>query len=157
MDWTLEVIVLPVTDVDRARDFYRDKLGFHVDIDDEVMPGARVVQLTPPGSGCSIALTDGLPNPTGTPQPGSYHGLQLCVTDIDAAHAELVGRGVEVSEPQWYAPDDGATFMYFTDPDGNGWAVQEYRRRETEPLYKLLAGQAAKNAGNAGNAGDTVG
>ncbi|WP_405455696.1 VOC family protein [Streptomyces globisporus] len=154
MDWTLEVIVLPVTDIDRARDFYRDKLGFHVDIDDEVMPGARVVQLTPPGSGCSIALTYGLPSPTGTPQPGTYHGLQLCVTDIDAAHAELVGRGVEVSEPQRYTSDDGATFMYFTDPDGNGWAVQEYRRRETEPLYRLLADQAA---GNRGNTGGTVG
>ncbi|MGW3331491.1 VOC family protein [Streptomyces rubiginosohelvolus] len=154
MDWTLEVIVLPVTDIDRARDFYRDKLGFHVDIDDEVMPGARVVQLTPPGSGCSIALTDGIPSPTGTPQPGTYHGLQLCVTDIAAAHAELVGRGVEVSGPQRYAPDDGATFMHFTDPDGNGWAVQEYRRRETEPLHKLLADQAA---GNGRNTGDTVG
>ncbi|NEE42389.1 VOC family protein, partial [Streptomyces sp. SID7982] len=96
----------------------------------------------------------GLPSPTGTPQPGTYHGLQLCVTDIDAAHAELVGRGVEVSEPQRYTSDDGATFMYFTDPDGNGWAVQEYRRRETEPLYKLLADQAARNGGSTG---DTVG
>ncbi|RST21823.1 VOC family protein [Streptomyces sp. WAC04770] len=147
MDWTLEVIVLPVTDLDRARDFYRDKLGFHVDIDGEVMPGARVVQLTPPGSGCSIALTDGVPNPTGEPQPGTYHGLQLCVTDIDAAHAELVARGVEVSAPQRYAPEDGATFMYFTDPDGNGWAVQEYRRRLTEPLHKVLADLAAGGSG----------
>ncbi|MFH9575577.1 VOC family protein [Streptomyces sp. NPDC017454] len=142
MDFTLEVIPLPVTDIDRARDFYRDKVGFHVDIDQEVMPGMRIVQLTPPGSGCSIALGEAIwdmAQGQTTPAPGTYQGLQLCVTDIKVAHAELVGRGLEVSEPVRYAPDDGATFMYFKDPDGNGWAVQEYRRRETEPLHQLLA------------------
>lgn len=100
MDMTLEVIPLPVSDIDRARDFYRDKVGFHVDIDQEVMPGLRIVQLTPPGSGCSIALGDGLwkMTPGPTPEPGSYQGLQLCVADIRAAHAELVARGLDVSE-----------------------------------------------------------
>ncbi|MFJ4768890.1 VOC family protein [Streptomyces uncialis] len=141
MDWTLEVIVVPVTDVDRSLAFYRDKVGFHVDLDMEVMPGARVVQLTPRGSGCSIALTDGLPSPTGEARPGSYHGLQLVVTDIEAARAELTGRGLEVTGPQRYGDSDGATFLYFTDPDGNGWAVQEYRARIAAPLHELLARQ----------------
>ncbi|PZT69646.1 VOC family protein [Streptomyces sp. SW4] len=142
MDMTLEVIPLPVTDIDRSRDFYRDKVGFHVDIDQEVMPGMRIVQLTPPGSGCSIALGDAIWDMTRgetKPAPGSYQGLQLCVADIEAARAQLVARGLEISEPVRYAPDDGATFMYFTDPDGNGWSVQEYRRRAEEPLHKLLA------------------
>ncbi|MFE5398108.1 VOC family protein [Streptomyces sp. NPDC056568] len=144
MDFTLEVIPLPVSDIDRARDFYRDKVGFHVDIDQEVMPGMRIVQLTPPGSGCSIALGDAIwdMNEGETaPAPGSYQGLQLCVADIKAARAELVERGLEVSEPVEYAPDDGATFMYFKDPDGNGWSVQEYRRRVAEPLHQVLAEQ----------------
>ncbi|MFD5252101.1 VOC family protein [Streptomyces bobili] len=144
MDMTLEVILLPVSDVDRAKEFYRDKLGFHVDLDGEVMEGVRIVQLTPPGSGCSIALSEGLQVPTGTPVPGSYHGLQLCVTDAKAAYEELTARGLEVSEPQQFAPQDGATFMYFKDPDGNGWAIQEYRRRATEPLHQLLADLAAR-------------
>jgi catechol 2,3-dioxygenase-like lactoylglutathione lyase family enzyme len=141
MDYTLEVIPLPVSDIDRARDFYRDKVGFHVDIDQEVMPGMRIVQLTPPGSGCSIALGDSIWDMTGAPrpEPGSYQGLQLCVADIEAAHAELAGRGLDVSDPVRYAPDDGATFLYFKDPDGNGWAIQEYRRRAAEPLYKVLS------------------
>jgi predicted enzyme related to lactoylglutathione lyase len=146
MDLTLEVIPLPVSDIDRARDFYRDKVGFHVDIDQEVMPGMRIVQLTPPGSGCSIALGDTVWELTKGPKPapGSYQGLQLCVADIEAARAELVGRGLEVSEPVRYAPDDGATFMYFNDPDGNGWSIQEYRRRAKEPLYQVLAELARK-------------
>lgn len=147
MDFTLEVIPLPVSDIDRARDFYRDKVGFHVDIDQEVMPGMRIVQLTPPGSGCSIALGDSIWDLTkgeSVPKPGSYQGLQLCVADIKAAHAELVERGLDVSEPVQYAPDDGATFMYFKDPDGNGWSIQEYRRRVTEPLHRLLADLATK-------------
>jgi catechol 2,3-dioxygenase-like lactoylglutathione lyase family enzyme len=140
MDFTLEVIPLPVSDIDRARDFYRDRVGFHVDIDQEVMPGMRIVQLTPPGSGCSIALGYSIWELTKgrRPAPGSYQGLQLCVADIKAAHAELLERGLEISEPVQYAPDDGATFMYFTDPDGNGWAIQEYRRRAQEPLHQLL-------------------
>ncbi|MFF8091738.1 VOC family protein [Streptomyces sp. NPDC016675] len=144
MDFTLEVIPLPVSDIDRARDFYRDKVGFHVDIDQEVMPGMRIVQLTPPGSGCSIALGDAIwdmAQGETAPAPGSYQGLQLCVADIKAARAELVERGLEVSEPVEYAPDDGATFMYFKDPDGNGWSIQEYRRRVAEPLHQVLADQ----------------
>ncbi|WP_405481711.1 VOC family protein [Streptomyces sp. NBC_00009] len=141
MDMTLEVIQLPVSDLDRAKDFYANKVGFGVDVDREVMPGVRIVQLTPPGSGCSVTLAEGVPNPTGTPQPGTYHGLQLVVADIKAAHAELTARGLDVSEPQQYAPDDGGTFMYFTDPDGNGWAIQEYRRRATQPLHELLRDQ----------------
>ncbi|EGX55635.1 lyase [Streptomyces zinciresistens K42] len=146
MDFTLEVIPLPVTDIDRARDFYRDKVGFHVDIDQEVMPGMRIVQLTPPGSGCSIALGEaiwGMTESETTPAPGTYQGLQLCVADIEAARAELVERGLDVSEPVRYAPDDGATFVYFTDPDGNGWSIQEYRRRATEPLHQALTRQPA--------------
>jgi catechol 2,3-dioxygenase-like lactoylglutathione lyase family enzyme len=142
MDFTLEIIPLPVTDIDRARDFYRDKVGFHVDIDQEVMPGMRIVQLTPPGSGCSIALGDAIwdmAQGQTRPEPGAYQALQLCVADIKAAHAELTGRGLDVSDPVQYAPDDGATFMYFKDPDGNGWAIQEYRRRGTEPLHEVLA------------------
>ncbi len=147
MDMTLEVIPLPVSDIDRARDFYRDKVGFHVDIDQEVMPGMRIVQLTPPGSGCSIALGERLwdMTPGPTPAPGAYQGLQLCVADIEKAHAELVARGLDISEPVRYADADGATFMHFTDPDGNGWAVQEYRRRRaTEPLHRFLTEQAER-------------
>ncbi|WP_151482198.1 VOC family protein [Streptomyces albicerus] len=146
MEYTLEVIPLPVSDIDRARDFYRDKLGFHVDIDQEVLPGMRIVQLTPPGSGCSIALGDTVWDTMAGPKPapGSYQGLQLCVADIKAAHAELTDRGLEVSEPTQYSPDDGATFMYFKDPDGNGWAVQEYRQRVNKPLHKLLTDMAAQ-------------
>ncbi|MGW6361589.1 VOC family protein [Streptomyces sp. NPDC055092] len=143
MDMTLEVIQLPVTDLDRAKDFYTSKVGFSCDVDREVMPGVRIIQLTPPGSGCSVNLAEGVPNPTGTPKPGTYHGLQLVVADIKAAHAELTARGLDVSEPQQYAPDDGGTFMYFTDPDGNGWAVQEYRKRATQPLHELLRDQHA--------------
>ncbi|MFJ8945714.1 VOC family protein [Streptomyces sp. NPDC102395] len=142
MQYTLEVVPLPVSDIDRARDFYRDKAGFHVDIDQEVMPGMRIVQLTPPGSGCSIALGDSIWEMTKGPRPapGSYQGLQLCVADIEAARAELVARGLDVSEPVRYSEADGATFMYFTDPDGNGWSIQEYRRRAKEPLHEVLAG-----------------
>ena len=143
MDMTLEVIVLPVSDVDRAKAFYQDKVGFHVDLDGEVMEGVRIVQLTPPGSGCSIALVDGLQIPTGAPRPGTYHGMQLCVQDAKAAYDELTARGLEVSEPVQFAPQDGATFMYFKDPDGNGWAIQEYRKRAAEPLHQVLAQLAA--------------
>ncbi|MFD5079349.1 VOC family protein [Streptomyces sp. NPDC058371] len=144
MDMTLEVIVLPVSDVDRAKEFYEDRVGFHVDLDGEVMPGVRIVQLTPPGSGCSIALVDGLEIPTGTPRPGTYHGLQLVVADAKAAYEELTARGLDVSEPQVFSPQDGATFMYFKDPDGNGWAIQEYRQRDTKPLHLLLSELAGR-------------
>lgn len=138
MDMTLEVIPLPVSDIDRAKAFYTDKVGFHCDVDRELSPDTRIVQLTPPGSGCSIVLADGIPLPTGTPAPGTYHGLQLVVTDIKAAHAELTARGLEVSDPVQYGPDDGGTFAHFTDPDGNGWAIQEYRKRATTPLRDAL-------------------
>ncbi|QES41267.1 glyoxalase [Streptomyces venezuelae] len=144
MEYTLEVIPLPVSDIDRAKEFYSDKLGFHVDIDTEVMPGMRIVQLTPPGSGCSIALAgDALWESMAGPRPpvGSYQGLQLCVADAKAAHAELVARGLDVSEPVQHAPQDGGTFMYFSDPDGNGWAIQEYRVRATTPLREAITPQ----------------
>ncbi len=139
MDWTLEVVVLPVSDVDRAMEFYRDKLGFNVDVDRRVTDEIRIVQLTPPGSGCSITIGENIPFPGGrAPEPGSYQGLQLVVADIKAAHAELVERGVDVSKPVEIGPGDGGTFLYFNDPDGNGWAVQEYRVRATQPLYEVL-------------------
>ncbi|MEV5613027.1 VOC family protein [Streptomyces sp. NPDC052225] len=138
MDMTLEVIPLPVSDVDRAKAFYVDKVGFRCDVDREVMPGARIVQLTPPGSGCSIVLFTGNPIPTGTPSPGTYHGMQLVVADIKAARDELTARGLDISEPVSFGPDDGGTFMHFTDPDGNGWAIQEYRKRATTPLRDAL-------------------
>ncbi|MFD6432384.1 VOC family protein [Streptomyces venezuelae] len=145
MEYTLEVIPLPVSDIDRAKEFYSDKLGFHVDIDTEVMPGMRIVQLTPPGSGCSIALAgDALWESMAGPRPsvGSYQGLQLCVADAKAAHAELVARGLDVTEPVQHAPQDGGTFMYFSDPDGNGWAIQEYRVRATTPLREAIVPEA---------------
>jgi catechol 2,3-dioxygenase-like lactoylglutathione lyase family enzyme len=118
MDWKLELVAVPVTDVDRAKAFYVDTVGFVLDHDHRVSDEIRFVQLTPPGSACSIALGQGLVQ---TP-PGSAQGLQLVVPDIEAARAELVGRGLEVGEVDrqpWGA------FIYFTDPDGNGWAVQE--------------------------------
>jgi catechol 2,3-dioxygenase-like lactoylglutathione lyase family enzyme len=118
MDWKLELVAVPVTDVDRAKAFYVDKVGFVLDHDHRVSDEIRFVQLTPPGSACSIAFGTGLVQ---TP-PGSAQGLQMVVPDIEAARTELVGRGLEVSEVErlpWGA------FVFFTDPDGNGWAVQE--------------------------------
>jgi catechol 2,3-dioxygenase-like lactoylglutathione lyase family enzyme len=118
MDWKIELIPVPVTDVDRAKAFYVDKVGFVLDHDHRVSDELRFVQLTPPGSACSIAIGTGILQ---TP-PGSAQGLQMVVPDIEAARAELVGRGLEVGEVDrqpWGA------FVYFTDPDGNGWAVQE--------------------------------
>ena len=117
MDWKLELVAIPVSDVDRAKSFYTDKVGFHADHDHRVSDEIRFVQLTPPGSACSIALGTGI---VGTP-PGSVQGMQLVVADIDAARAELVERGVEVSEVQKF---DWGSFVFFSDPDGNGWAVQ---------------------------------
>ena len=118
MDWKLELVAVPVSDVDRAKSFYVDKVGFNADHDHRVSDEIRFVQLTPPGSACSIALGTGL---VGTP-PGSAQGLQLVVSDIEAAHAELVERGVDVSEVQKF---DWGSFVFFSDPDGNGWAVQQ--------------------------------
>ncbi|MEV0437606.1 VOC family protein [Streptomyces spectabilis] len=140
MDYTLEVIPLPVSDIDRAKEFYETKCGFHVDIDQEVVPGVRLVQLTPPGSGCSVVLGDTVweSTPGPTPEPGSYQGLQLCVSDLKQAREELTARGLELSEPVSYADADGATFVYFTDPDGNGWSIQEYKVRATRPLREVI-------------------
>ena len=118
MDWKLELVAVPVSDVDRAKNFYVDKVGFNADHDHRVSDEIRFVQLTPSGSACSIALGTGL---VGTP-PGSAQGLQLVVSDIDAARAELVERGVDVSEVQKF---DWGSFVFFSDPDGNGWAVQQ--------------------------------
>jgi len=118
MDWKLELIAVPVSDVDRAIAFYTQKAGFNLDQDHTVNEGLRFVQLTPPGSACSIAIGKGIVD---TP-PGSVQGLQLVVDDIEAARAELAGRGAEVSEVQHFPWGD---FVYFNDPDGNGWAVQK--------------------------------
>ncbi|PZF96495.1 VOC family protein [Micromonospora deserti] len=135
MNWTLEVVVVPVSDVDRAKEFYAERLGFVVDHDTAISDDARVVQLTPPGSGCSVVIGKGL-----VPEmpPGSLKGLQLVVSDLPKARAELVERGVEVSEIQVVGknprpvPDelDNVGFVYFTDPDGNGWAVQQISSRD---------------------------
>jgi predicted enzyme related to lactoylglutathione lyase len=122
MDWRLELVQVPVSDVDRAKTFYTDKVGFNADHDHKVSEEIRFVQLTPPGSACSIALGSGL----GEMPPGSVEGLQLVVSDIEAARAELAGRGVEVSEVQEFP---WGKFLFFTDPDGNGWAVQQIPAR----------------------------
>ena len=130
MDWKLEVVVVPVSDIDRAKRFYSEQLGFAVDVDHAPNDDVRIVQLTPPGSGCSIVIGKGMTQS----EAGSLQGLQLCVGDIDAAHAQLTERGVEVS-PIRRVGESGAwedgkggeynSFVFFTDPDGNGWTVQE--------------------------------
>jgi catechol 2,3-dioxygenase-like lactoylglutathione lyase family enzyme len=125
MNWTLEVVVVPVTDADRAKRFYADQTGFHVDFDTWVADGMRVVQLTPPGSGCSIVIGVGIAKA----EPGSLQGVQLVVPDIEKARAQLVERGVDVSEIKRLDARDGGAFVFFSDPDGNGWAVQEIRAR----------------------------
>ena len=129
MDWKLEVVVIPVTDVDRAKRFYHEQAGFVVDHDTRIGDDVRVVQLTPPGSACSIAIGTGIVEST----PGSVQGIQLVVPDVDAARAELLARGVEVSAVQHFeggARVDGRggdwnSFIFFNDRDGNGWVVQE--------------------------------
>ena len=134
MDWTLEVVVVPVSDIDRAKAFYADKVGFAVDHDTVISENVRVVQLTPPGSGCSIVIGKGaVPDMP----PGSLKGLQLVVPDVHRARAELLERGVEVSEVQKVAenpvpdtdPLDNVGFVFFSDPDGNAWAVQQISSR----------------------------
>lgn len=137
MNWTLEVVVVPVRDIDRAKAFYAEKLGFVVDHDTAMGPTVRIVQLTPPGSGCSIVIGRGA-----VPEmpPGSLRGLQLVVNDLRAAHAQLAERGVEVTPIQFFAPEgpraatadddlNNSGFCFFNDPDGNGWAVQEISSR----------------------------
>jgi catechol 2,3-dioxygenase-like lactoylglutathione lyase family enzyme len=129
MDWKLELVVVPVTDVDRAKAFYSEQLGFHVDVDHAPSDEFRVVQLTPPGSGCSITVGKGLTKAV----PGTLQGLQISVGDIEAAHAELVERGVDVSPIRNFGANgweegkggDYNSFCFFDDPDGNGWAIQE--------------------------------
>ena len=136
MNWTLEVVVVPVSDIDRAKSFYADQVGFNVDFDTKVSEQMRVVQLTPPGSGCSIVIGKGIAEMP----PGSLQGLQLVVSDIYAAHAHLVERGVEVSEVRVFDGDlsrlerggealDNVGFVFFSVPDGNGWAVQQISAR----------------------------
>ncbi len=125
MDWRLEVVVVPVTDVDRAKEFYVGRLGFHLDADTWPTPQMRVVQMTPPGSSCSVTIG---PLILDTVAGGPRASLQLVVSDIKAARAELVERGVEVSAVEQLDPRDGGRFMFFTDPDGNNWAVQELQR-----------------------------
>ena len=135
MDWKLELVTVPVADIDRAKAFYSEKVGFDV-VTDNTVPGFRVVQLTPPGSACSIFLGKDIP----AAPPGSAQGLQLVVSDIEQARAELVERGVEAGEivhfgstGQVPGPDperrDYGSFVFFSDPDGNSWAVQEVGRR----------------------------
>jgi catechol 2,3-dioxygenase-like lactoylglutathione lyase family enzyme len=132
MDWKLELVVVPVTDVDRAKAFYADQLGFVVDVDHAMSDEVRIVQLTPPGSGCSIMVGKGM-GVESSMAPGALQGLQICVGDIDAAHAQLVGHGVECTPVRRMGAngwedgkgDDWNSFVFFTDPDGNGWAVQE--------------------------------
>jgi catechol 2,3-dioxygenase-like lactoylglutathione lyase family enzyme len=139
MDFRLELVVVPVSDVDRAKAFYTEKTGFRLDVDHRASDSFRVVQLTPPGSECSITIGTGLT----ASSPGSYQGLHLVVKDIERAREELVGRGLDVSEPFHFGtegqttglhPDRASygTFMSFNDPDGNGWLVQEVRERNPE-------------------------
>jgi predicted enzyme related to lactoylglutathione lyase len=135
VDWKLELVVVPVSDVDRAKAFYTDQAGFNLDVDHRAGEDFRVVQLTPPGSACSITIM------SGSPAPGSLQGLHLVVSDIEAARAELVDRGTDVSDVfhfdaggQTPGPDpersDYGSFFSFSDPDGNGWMVQEVKRAE---------------------------
>ena len=134
MEFKLELVVVPVSDVDRAKAFYSDKMGFTVDVDHAPNEHFRVVQLTPPGSACSITIGTGLTQTA----PGSYQGLHLVVTDIEAARAWLVERGVDASEPFHFGPEgqvsgvdperrDYGSFLSISDPDGNGWLVQEVK------------------------------
>jgi len=136
MEFKLEVVVVPVSDVDRAKAFYADQLGFHVDVDHAPNEHFRVVQMTPPGSGCSVTIGTGL----AAMEPGSLKGLQLSVADIEAAHAMLTGRGALITPIRHHdgsgfvdgKGDDWNSFFFFDDPDGNGWAVQESPRMRAE-------------------------
>jgi len=123
VDWRLELVQVPVSDVDRAKAFYTEKAGFTADHDHRVSDEIRFVQLTPPGSACSIALGTGLSGM----EPGSVQGLQLVVPDVRAARAELAERGVDVSEVQDFP---WGSFVFFSDPDGNGWAIQQIPPRD---------------------------
>ena len=135
MDFRLEVVQVPVADVDRAKAFYTEQAGFHADHDTQLGDAMRVVQLTPPGSACSIVIGTGISDM----EPGSVKGLQLCVADAAAARAELISRGVEASELTSFGDQDGSTFFGFADPDGNTWAVQELKVRGEKPLIPAEA------------------
>jgi catechol 2,3-dioxygenase-like lactoylglutathione lyase family enzyme len=141
MDLRLELVLIPVSDVDRAKAFYTEKLGFSLDVDHQPSDEFRVVQMTPPGSACSITIGIGITDA----EPGSYRGTHLVVTDIEAARDELAGRGVDVSEVRHFdreagewrpGPDpqhgDYASFADFADPDGNTWVLQEVRSRASD-------------------------
>jgi catechol 2,3-dioxygenase-like lactoylglutathione lyase family enzyme len=141
MDWKLELVIIPVSDVDRAKKFYTEQLGFREDVDHKASEEFRVVQLTPPGSACSITIGTGLTKA----EPGTYQGTHLVVNDIEAARAQLVERGVDVSEPFHFGaqgqqtglhPDraDYGTFLSFADPDGNAWLVQEVHKTNPDRL-----------------------
>jgi catechol 2,3-dioxygenase-like lactoylglutathione lyase family enzyme len=146
VDWRLEVVFVPVSDVDRARAFYSDQVGFSEDFDSQFGDDVRMVQLTPSGSGCSIALLTGLAPGPGlkSMEPGSLHGLQIVVSDINAARTKLTENGVEVSEVLEVVQEEGKSvyravtgkpngwnaYAFFNDPDGNGWALQEIRARD---------------------------
>ena len=126
MDLKLEVVPMPVSDVDAAKAFYTEKVGFNLDHDIRPNERMRVVQMTPPGSSCSVVLGEGLP----LGAPGTVKGVQLVVEDIDAVREALAGRGVDVGEVQQLGPEGapGSRFCFFEDPDGNGWAIQELKR-----------------------------
>jgi catechol 2,3-dioxygenase-like lactoylglutathione lyase family enzyme len=123
MDWKLELVAIPVSDVDQALAFYTEKIGFDADHDHRVNAELRFVQLTPPGSACSISFGEGITDA----EPGSVQGLQLVVSDINVAHASLSERGVQVSEVQEFP---WGSFVFFSDPDGNRWAVQQIPARD---------------------------
>ena len=131
MDWTLEVVLLPVSDIDRSIAFYRDQVGFVLDHDTRTEQ-MHIVQLTPVGSGCSIVIGD-LPAQKEM-EPGSMRGLQLCVADAAAAREELLSRGVDAGEITVFDERDGGTLFGFSDPDGNTWTVQQLRARADQPL-----------------------
>ena len=137
MDLKLEVVPIPVSDVDAAKAFYTGQVGFNLDHDARPTPGMRVVQMTPPGSACSVVIGEGLP----LGEPGSVKGVQLVVEDIDAVREQLAGRGVGVSEVQQLGPEGtpGSRFVFFDDPDGNTWAVQELKVRAQKPLIPVEA------------------
>jgi catechol 2,3-dioxygenase-like lactoylglutathione lyase family enzyme len=131
MDWTLEVVIVPVSDMDASIAFYRDQVGFALD-HDTTNEHMHIAQLTPRGSGCSIVVGD-LPSQQQM-APGTLHGLQLVVADAEAARAELLSRGVECGEITVFDERDGGTFFGFADPDGNSWVVQQIRARAESPL-----------------------
>jgi catechol 2,3-dioxygenase-like lactoylglutathione lyase family enzyme len=126
MDLKLEVVPIPVNDVDAAKAFYTEQVGFNLDHDTRPNDTMRVVQMTPPGSACSVVIGEGMP----LGEPGSVKGVQLVVEDLEAVRTELAGRGVPVGEIQQLGPEGapGSRFMFFEDPDGNGWSVQELKR-----------------------------